>query len=465
MNRQKTFNTYRATYPVFVYEGFRYEVQSDGLHIAFAFRVEDCSGAHPLTFAPTAWVPARSFLDLNQSSDVLDTLVFHMGMAELVSYWKSFCPPRVEVRCGSLDEEQTRFWKHLYYLGLGEFFYTNGIRTSEAEFMHLESEGPRRVLPADVRPDRGACLLPIGGGKDSVVSLELLRSAGVPYRPLILNPRGATTACVAAAGMGEEETLVIRRTLDPLLLELVSQGCLNGHTPFSALLAFYTLLASQLSGVRSIALSNEDSANESTVAGSDVNHQYSKSFEFERDFRRYVATFFGGRYDYFSLLRPLSELQIALLFARTERYFDIFRSCNVGSKRDEWCGHCAKCLFAYIILSPFVEPARLAGIFGRNLLDDSTLQPLLQQLLGRAETKPFECVGTVAEVAAALSLTRHRRYRDGREPVLLQAARPLPGVEEASALLSPLAASHYVDEALLRQIKESLSEARRELKI
>ena len=103
-----------------------------------------------------------------------------------------------------------------------------------------------------------------------------------------------------------------------------------------------------------VALSNESSANESTVAGSTVNHQYSKSFEFEQDFHKYEKDWLGSGVYYFSMLRPLSEFQIAKYFAGATAYHDIFRSCNAGSKQDIWCGHCPKCLFVFLILTGVV---------------------------------------------------------------------------------------------------------------
>ena len=248
-----------------------------------------------------------------------------------------------------------------------------------------------------------------------------------------MNPRGATVECARVAGFAIDDVLVIRRTIDPVLLDLNKQGYLNGHTPFSAMLAFYTHLASVLSGIPNVALSNESSANEPTVLVRDrsganenkwdsVNHQYSKSLEFEDDFRAYSPSF-----NYFSFLRPLTELQIAMLFSRFTAYHDVFRSCNVGSKQDIWCGHCAKCLFAYIILSPFIAPERLNAIFGKSMLDDMTLRTEFLQLTGHAETKPFECVGTVSEVNAALSMAIERWYPVSR-PALLKdfAVGPIP---------------------------------------
>ena len=414
LHNQKKYNTYRLTFGEMLYENYSYSIGADGLKIEFTFRLND-----KIAFRPTAHIPKRSFLDFNQPRELMDTLVFNIGMAELISYWKCVCPPVMKVVPHKLSDDQTAFWKKLYYNGLGEFFYTNGIRATEDDFMTIESDGP--TLNTTARQSDNATtnyLVPIGGGKDSVVTLELLRDQGV--RPLIMNPRGATKLCAGVGGFDMDETLVIHRTIDPLLLDLNSKGCLNGHTPFSAMLAFYTLLAATLAGVRSVALSNENSANESTVAGSSVNHQYSKSLEFENDFRGYIANHVTNDVRYFSFLRPLSELQIAMLFSRYSKYFDVFKSCNAGSKEDIWCGKCAKCLFAYIILSPFIEPKRLDAIFGKAMLDDIELRGYFEQLTGHCESKPFECVGTIAEVNTALTMTKRRWYADGSEPRLLK---------------------------------------------
>ena len=402
----------RRRYPEFEYQAYHFEVNEKGLRVWFDFRMGD------VVFHPEALVERRHFL--NFQTEGLDRLIFDIGMIELISYWKCACPPVVKVSCGTLTDEQVAFWRKLYWNGLGEFFYTNQIHADFDNFINLlatrKSINPREI-DLWITPKAGEYLVPIGGGKDSVVTLELLRRVGKSIRPLIMNPRGATIECARVAGFPMEEVLVIRRKIDSTLLELNAKGYLNGHTPFSAMLAFYTRLASHLSGIPNVALSNESSANESTVQGSYVNHQYSKSLEFEDDFRRYVNE--ESSFNYFSFLRPLSELQIAMLFSRFTAYHDVFRSCNVGSKQDIWCGHCAKCLFAYIILSPFIEPARLNQIFGKSMLDDLTMRHEFEQLIGEAETKPFECVGTVSEVRQALSMSIARWYPEVR-PALLE---------------------------------------------
>ena len=283
MNNTDKYLALRAQYPVFEYVAYHHEVCGEGLRVWFDFRMGD------VEFHPTALVERRPFLDFDKD---IDWIVFNIGMVELVSYWKCACPPTVRVLCGALTDSQVAFWKKLYWNGLGEFYYTNGISESQESFMEVESGKLKVEIPADA--DKGfssqfsisnSYLVPVGGGKDSVVTLELLRRAGKKIRPLIMNPRGATVECAAKAGFAMDEVLVIRRTIDKTLLDLNAKGYLNGHTPFSAMLAFYTMLASALSGVPNVALSNENSANEATVLVRDqnganengwsyVNHQY-----------------------------------------------------------------------------------------------------------------------------------------------------------------------------------------------
>jgi len=411
---QQKFEQFRSQYPYFEYKGFDASIQDGSLKVIYDFSL---SGSH--SFHPTLSIPPRKFYKqpFNAallSSQVLHSLLFHIGMIELVSYWKAACPERVIIKGHTLDSRQVKWWKKVYFNGLGEFFYTNGINCTQDDFMKLETEGPETETFETELSD--SVIVPVGGGKDSVVTLEMLRN-DFNIHPFILNPRGATLETAFTAKFGRHEIIEANRTIDPELIRLNQAGFLNGHTPFSAMLAFYSLLVSWLSGIRHIALSNESSANETTVAGSSINHQYSKSYEFEKDFREYVKTYLSPEFNYFSYLRPLNELQIAGLFADHVRYYPVFKSCNVGSKTDIWCGHCAKCLFAWIILSPFIPLDELIHIFGKNLYEDPSLIGFLKQLTGIDEVKPFECVGTIDEVNVALMLFI-RKYQKGRWPVL-----------------------------------------------
>lgn len=399
---QTLFETYRQRYPIFTYEKYQFDIDGARVNMKFAFRVGD-----EFVFTPQMSLDPGKYGNISLKSKEIEGLVFHIGMIELISYWKCVCSPTVLIIGRKLTEKQQAWWKKLYWKGLGEFFYQNGITSTSESFLQFEfSEGS---LPIDEFEyhrveESSATVVPIGGGKDSVVTLEHLRKEKTVV-PFIINPRGATLECARIAGFPHPEDIVIlRRQIDAKLLELNSQGYLNGHTPFSAMLAFHSLLVSAAVQVRDIALSNESSANEPTIPGTEINHQYSKSLEFEKDFRCYVKENMGDCAHYFSYLRPYTELQIASFFARYPAYFPVFKSCNAGSKTDIWCCNCPKCLFAYIILSPYIDDETMIRIFGEDLLDKPSLVTYFEELTGMAEVKPFECVGTIDEVNRALAM-------------------------------------------------------------
>ena len=428
----KQYLSLREQYPRFAYRGYEIEENDSCLKITYRFETLGLS-----EFAPV-WVFPKAEGDCRRWSEdrLMQDMIFSLGMVELISYWKIACPPTVTVEAGRLNQDQIDWWKDLYFNGLGEFFYVNGIKEADPNhFMDIRCGVRRTGLSAEGGPETdkegeapgvsavhsasqvsGGVLVPIGGGKDSAVTLELMWLAGKTVYAYIINPRGATIHTTEVAGLDADHVINVRRTLDANMLELNRQGYLNGHTPFSALVAFSSIIAARMHGLSMVALSNESSANESTVQGTTVNHQYSKSFKFEEDFHYYQTTYLKGSAYYFSMLRPLSEFQIARYFAGQKQYHGIFRSCNAGSKTDSWCGRCPKCLFVYLILSPFLPAQEVMDIFGRNMLEDWDLKDTLDQLVGIKEEKPFECVGSRDEINTAAVLTI-RRLEEAGEPL------------------------------------------------
>ena len=399
-NCEKLFQTLRKKYKQFHYLNFEFEVKKNSVFMQFFFQ------ANELVFSPKMTLRLGNYAKHLHRNEI-EGLVFNIGLIELVSYWKATCSPQIIIHNYSFDEEQQDWWKKLYYKGLGEFFYQNEILCSFEDFVHFSFEkesNPYSALKFKEIETSDKVIVPIGGGKDSVVTLEELRKEKEAV-PFIINPRGATLDCARVAGFNTlNDIVVLEREIDAHLLTCNKNGFLNGHTPFSAMLAFYTLLVSYGTNIRAIALSNEASANEPTVLGTEVNHQYSKSLEFEKDFQRYVQQYMGNCANYYSFLREFSELQIAEKFAKYPQYFSVFRSCNAGSKENKWCCNCPKCLFAYIILAPFIDKSTRLQIFGEDLLNKPEMKHFFNQLTGKEPTKPFECVGTVEEVITALKM-------------------------------------------------------------
>ena len=454
------FISLREQYKEFVYKGFSYEVTEGVYQVTYSYEIPGLSEFE------TVWKFPDAGRTVNET--ILHRLLFELGMAEAISYWKVTCAPVLKVQCGSLTEWQNRWWRKLFYNGLGEFMYINGIEVSEEALLTIVCEpgaceaaietGVCRAASDDAFAGKltdtasySGCLVPVGGGKDSVVSMEVLRNEDVTiYR---IN-KDTTVANVLAAAEREYKTCFVNRRLDPRILEMNKRGFLNGHIPFSAVVAFSTFISAYLQGIRYIALSNESSANESTVVGSFVNHQYSKSYEFERDFMEYIGSFLDTEIRYFSLLRPLSELQIAYLFSKYTKYHKAFRSCNAGSKQGIWCCDCPKCLFVYIILSPFLSEEDLKDIFGEKLFDKESLDLNFRELAGIEDNKPFECVGTRKEVQVSLKTFVERGGKSLLTDRYTDFISKVPGSMED--LLAEWVSEHGVPEEALGLLKEKM---------
>ncbi len=450
-DNHKKYEQLRRAYPFFSFESF--QVSEEKYQHTIRFHLSLAGKEH---FYPVLMIPKMAFFN-NLNEATWNWFAFHLGMVEAVSYWKAACPPRFLIKPYHLNKTQLAWWKKLYFHGLGEFFHQNNINTNMDSFMQMET-GNKPLPEPEADTSANKILVPVGGGKDSAVTLELLKESALEVYPMAVNPRPAILETIEQANLPARSLVKINRQLDERLLQLNEEGFLNGHTPFSALLAFISAMTAALTGTRHIALSNESSANEATIPGTSINHQYSKSYEFENDFRTYLAPFFDEAIDYFSFLRPLNELQIARLFAQMPQHHFSFKSCNRGSKDNVWCGECSKCLFTGLILAPFLTREKQHKIFGKDLLDDASLQPLFHQLTGQAPEKPFECVGTVSEVQTALEMTRN--YWEKPWPYLIENA---PGFfvsqDQKERLINKTAHPHHVPGKLFNILTQKLQQS------
>ena len=400
-----TFEELRKEYNKFVYEKYEIKDEWDWLNITYFFSIEWLT-----TFTPSIKIEKKNIKNKEINNGFVNYLVFHIWLVELISYWKCCCPENVEIKAWYIDEDQIKWFKKMYFYGLGEFFYTNGIKVDENSFMSIEcschhewNEGYNLYSSLRSEWQFKGNLICIWWWKDSNVTLELLK--WMDNDTFILNPNDITLECSKI--WWYENPRIMKRILDPQIVELNQKWFLNGHTPFNALLAFLTYLVAYLGNKKYIVLSNESSANESNVRGLKVNHQYSKSFEFENDFNEYTKKYFWIWIKYFSFLRPLLEIQIAQLFSKFEQYHKVFKSCNVWSKSKprKRCCNCPKCLFVFTILSPFLYKEKLVDIFGEDLFENKELLQTFIDLTGNSDNKPFECVGTYDEVNYAIALT------------------------------------------------------------
>jgi hypothetical protein len=300
-------------------------------------------------------------------------------------------------------------------------------------------------------------LIPFGGGIDSIVTVELMRGRGDAALFVMSRPGDRFPAIERPAAVTGLPVVRAGREIDGQLLRSAELGFLNGHVPVTGILSAIAVMAALLDGRDAVVMSNEWSASVATLqaGGRPINHQYSKSMEFEAGFRHVLADALGGRVAYFSALRPFTELWVARKFAELTRYHATFRSCNrafhidPAARLDHWCGRCDKCCFIDLILAPFLPAGDLRQIFGgAEPLADPSLADRFRSLLGTsAASKPFECVGEVGECRAAAVLAARRPDRAGTALLQTLAAEfPPPGQPTIEALLRPVG-EHWIPDA------------------
>lgn len=338
---------------------------------------------------------------------VVERLLDHLWLVAGLSYFKMAAPPVIRIEAGRFHRLDIELHQLLLNRGLGEFCFVNGLDPQlrpTYEFQALEElPEPITAVQFELGP-----LVPVGGGKDSCVSIEVLRAAG--FHPTLVTVRRFPIIAdvIDASGLAD---LHVERVLDPMVAQLNARGALNGHVPATAIVSFAALIVAALHGFDAVVMSNERSASEGNVLyrGVEINHQWSKSVKAESAITAAVARI-TPELGWFSLLRPLSELHISHLFARhCSRYFSTFSSCNRSQIIDptqrvaRWCRRCPKCQFVYLALAASMPRHQLEAIFGEDLFSTSTMDGF-RSLLGLSSWKPFECVGESGECRVALSM-------------------------------------------------------------
>jgi hypothetical protein len=433
------------SYEKFIFTSYALNRESRTIELRYSFDDE-------LHFTETITLAEDAPLERADSPDVQRAL-FGLHLAGGASYFKAFAPKQIEIRSGALNTEQAAFWNDFYTKGLGEYFYVNKTDYHGLINFPVAADAPAELSDGELPTPQNA-LVPFGGGKDSQVTVEILRRAGVNVTLFRMQGHQFVTEL---AEVNNAPLVEVSRALDPQLFELNKQGALNGHVPITGYVTFLTMAVALLYGYDSVFFSNERSSDYGNVEylGMQVNHQWSKSNEAELMMVNYIEKFVTRSTRYLNALRPLSELAVAKIFVQEPKYFGHVTSCNqnwlwqkLGQNPHEgrWCGECDKCSFVFAILAAFLPLDTLVNdIFKKNMFDDPALLSRYRQLWGAEAFKPFQCVGTPEETQAALYLaTRREEYAQtviGQE--FLQ--NVLPTIEDPEALVTHAFTPDYND--------------------
>ena len=385
-------------YSTFIFDSYEFEPKEGKISLNYTLDSD-------ISFTETLSIPPDNIK--NTSSKALDTALQTLHLIGGISYFKTCCPKRIEVKSANLNKEQAKFWNTVYTSGLGEFFYRNEMDPAgNINFPNISDIEEKDTVGSEFSNVDSRVLVPIGGGKDSIVTIEKLRESGSDITLLRMGGHALIDEMVKVIDL---PCITVKRSLSANLFTLNEEGALNGHIPITAYLSALCVVLSEIYGFDKIAMSNEVSANEGNLEyhGMLINHQWSKSEEFEQLFRKYIHEFIDPNLNYYSHLKKMNELEIVKEFSTYPQYFTHFTSCNknwkiAGESLDgRWCGDCPKCAFVFSLFAAFLSEADLEKIFGKNLYKDEALIPLYKQLLGLEGFKPFECVGTPEETKEA----------------------------------------------------------------
>lgn len=384
----------------FIFEDYEFNVSTGVLTLSYSYDSE-------LFFTETFTFPTKGIEE--DTLPAIEGAAFALFMMAGVSYYKAYLAPTIELKKGSVSQAQADFFYATYLHGLGQLLFENKISPSRiARFPVSESGANSEAVPLSL----DGVLAAFGGGKDSLLAMNILASEGV--EPDIFSVR-PTPALVTIAEHTKRTFWQVSRVLDPKIAELNASGAFNGHLPITAIVSMASIVLALCTGKKEIVFSNERSTREPSLVYEDlpVNHQYSKSFVFEQSLQEYTKNYISADLLYYSLLRPLTDLQIAKTFSNKlfSTYGQSFTSCNTNFKLDGvdqkpyWCGRCTKCAATFLLFSPFLEKEKLIELFdGKDLLADLELDSMYRQLLGLEGYKPLDCVGEVEENRLALHM-------------------------------------------------------------
>ena len=408
----------------FIFETYRFDVAEMKAHFYYSLldekNPENSHGFEEIIDFDDPRFDVRS--DMN--FEVLENILFHLHMALWISYYKAYPTEKLIIKSGNISETSLNFWKKFYINGLGEFLFENKI--SPKNLFQFECQSERNIEKKEFSISEKS-LVPIWWGKDSIVSLELLQKNNFEFDSFVFGKVDQIKQdCINISG---KNNFFVSRKISPNLFQLNEQWYFNGHVPITGIIAFVMHCVAYIYDYKYLVLSNELSANfwNTLWEWVEINHQWSKSLEFEKDLQKYVQENISDEIKYFSLLRGMYEIKIAELFSQLgKKYFWVFSSCNNNFKIQNqknhtwiWCNTCPKCAFVYTMLHPFLTSEELIEIFWKDLYEQKDLENLFDELLWISGLKPFECVGTNEEVTLAMYYS-YTKNKNKKLPYILE---------------------------------------------
>ncbi len=337
-----------------------------------------------------------------------DIALRNLCIASSISYYKLYLVKEIYVDW-FLSSSEREFWQWIFRNGFSELVYKNKLDWSIVDGVTFTSNESEELIQKPKKEFDESAVVGIGGGKDSSLVVKLLEKINIPVLGYSTEVKQTKIIEENVMAMGIIFSPVVRKIDEQL--KILKENVFLGHIPISLVYAFTGILIAYQKNKKYVFVGNESSAEEENTfwLGRKVNHQWSKTSEFEKKVQDFVHKHVSENLTYASLLRPFASLKIVELFVKNcQSVFKSFSSCNNNFKvasdmqNKFWCGECAKCLGTYLLLGEYLDKKELKDIFGKNLEENKNLGMLFRELLGLEPEKPYDCVATRGEMCFAL---------------------------------------------------------------
>lgn len=358
--------------------------------------------------------PIAASLETLRSREFAD-LAGLLACALAVSYYKLMPATALQI-AGHFTDTQKQMVRALFIQGLGEFYARNAQDYPPKITFNYIAESLGETYEGLTAPvENTAPIIAFGGGKDSNVSLEILSRLGYDCEAVSVVLSEKTQGKLAS--MSIKELTFIHRRLDPKLFALNKNSeTLNGHVPITAMNSLILTIYALMNNQSWVVFSNERGSSQFTrlYQGAEINHQFSKSLGFETLLVEAISQATQDRVQYFSMLRPYSEIWIGKMFARLcQSAWSRMASCNKNfifhsdaglDLQTRWCGTCSKCVYTALIIAPFVTPEDFETIFQTDIFEHPDNTKIARSLCGLGGEKPWECVGDIQDTRAVTQI-------------------------------------------------------------
>ena len=314
-----------------------------------------------------------------------------------------------------IDDFQADFLNHVYQEGLSQFAYENDLTRDDLASFQSDNTDVQEAVEYS-----GDGVLSLqSGGKDSLLTASLLNERGDDFVGWYISSSDAHPHILDDLG---RPLLVSKRQIDlKKLNELHEIGARNGHVPITYIVQSLALVQAILTNRNAVLVSiaHEGEEPHAEIGDMSVTHQWSKTWQAEQLYAKYVESYISYNIKIGSPLRQYSELRVAELFVQKawDKFGYKFSSCNRANYRQaadnselHWCGNCPKCANTYILFAPFLPADELKSLFaGQDLFTKPSLEETFKGLLGLyGVIKPFECVGETNELRYAYLLAQEK---------------------------------------------------------